>query len=137
MISEFPEAAQNFSGETIDELLKLSEAGIIRVVVPGRQHHIVDLHHPDLTRLRSVESVREPFDDHWYTIQTLRRPPRAWVGGTHISGVSNPHQTARIGTNALDHPLGNVRSLSALRPSTIDRDRVCWGRAYLRLVHGV
>jgi len=97
VISEFPEAAQNFSGETIDELLKLSEAGIIRVVVPGRQHHIVDLHHPDLTRLRSVESVREPFDDHWYTIQTLRRPPRAWVGGTHISGVSNPHQTARIG----------------------------------------
>ena len=32
VIIEFPEAAQNFSGETIDELLKLSEAGIIRVV---------------------------------------------------------------------------------------------------------
>mgnify|MGYP003572107966 FL=1 len=32
VIIEFPEAAQNFSGETIAELLKLSEAGIIRVV---------------------------------------------------------------------------------------------------------
>ena len=32
VIIEFPEAAQNFSGETIDELLKLSEAGIIRII---------------------------------------------------------------------------------------------------------
>ena len=32
VIIEFPEAAQNFSGETIDEPLKLSEEGIIRVV---------------------------------------------------------------------------------------------------------
>ena len=32
VIIEFPEAAQNFSGETIDELLKLCEAGIIRVI---------------------------------------------------------------------------------------------------------
>lgn len=32
VIIEFPEAAQNFSGQTIDELFKLSEAGIIRVI---------------------------------------------------------------------------------------------------------
>ena len=32
VIIEFPEATQNFSGETIDELFKLTEAGIIRVI---------------------------------------------------------------------------------------------------------
>ena len=62
VIIEFPEAAQNFSGETIDELLKLSEAGIIRVsdlcilvADPAGPIHAVDL--PQLPRLGELEQL--------------------------------------------------------------------------------
>ena len=52
--------------------------------------------------------MREPSDAQQYAVQTLRGPPRARLGGTHISGLSDRHQTARSGTS--DRSTAETRS---------------------------